>query len=75
MTYFTNVGPKSGALKYYAAPGAIDVLESRDESTGAGTALSAGNDASGVTHWRLTVHGAELPGLFTVADREFTPAK
>jgi hypothetical protein len=75
MAYFTNVGPESGALRYYAAPGAIDVLESRDDSTRVGTALSVGNDASGVTHWRLTVHGAELPGLFTVVDREFRPAR
>jgi hypothetical protein len=71
MAYFTNVGPDSGALKFYAAPGAIDVLESRDDCTRIGTALSVGNDASGVTLWRLTVHGAELPGTWVIVDREF----
>lgn len=75
MAYFTNVGPESGALKYHAAPGAIDVLKSRGGGTRVGTALSVGHDASDVTYWRLTVHGAELPGLFTVVDREFRPVK
>jgi hypothetical protein len=75
MAYFTNVGPDSGALKYYAAPGAIDVLESRDGGTRVGTALPVRNDPDGVSIWRLTVHGAELPGLFTVVDREFRPSR
>ncbi len=75
MTYFTNVGPASGTLRYYAAPGAIDVLESRDDSTRIGMALPVRNDTAGVTLWRLTVHGAELPGLYVVVDREFVPAK
>lgn len=75
MAYFTNVGPDSGALRYYAAPGAIDVLSSRDDSIRVGMALPVRNDATGVTLWRLTVHGAELPGLYVVVDREFRPAQ
>jgi hypothetical protein len=71
MTYFTNVGPASGSLRHYAAPGAIDALESRDGSARVGTALSVGNDASGATLWRLTVQGTELPGTWVVVDREF----
>jgi hypothetical protein len=75
VTYFTNVGPASGTLRYYAAPGAIDVLKSRDDSTRIGMALPVRNDTAGVTLWRLTVHGAELPGLYIVVNREFAPAQ
>jgi hypothetical protein len=28
----------------------------------------------GAALWRLTVHGAEVPGLWVVIDREFRPA-
>jgi hypothetical protein len=51
------------------------VLESRDGGTRVGTALPVRNDPAGVSIWRLTVHGAELPGLFTVVDREFRPSR
>jgi hypothetical protein len=27
-----------------------------------------------VETWRLTMHGAEVPGVFAVVDREFRPA-
>jgi hypothetical protein len=75
MAYFTNVGPDSGALRYYAAPGAIDVLESRDDSTRIGMALPVRNDTAGVTLWRLTVRGAKLYGFYSVVDREFRRAQ
>ncbi len=75
MAYFTNVGPESGSLRYYAAPGTIDVLESRDGGKRVGTALPVRNDPAGVSIWRLTVHGAELPELFTVVERKFRTVK
>ena len=36
-----------------------------------GTARFDGPNEKGVALWRLTVHGAELPGLWVVIDREF----
>jgi hypothetical protein len=75
VAYFTNVGPASGTLRYYAAPGAIDVLESRDDGTRVGMALPVGHEADGTSLWRLKVNVAELPGLFTVVDREFRPSR
>jgi hypothetical protein len=63
MAYFTHVGPDSGPLRYCAASRAIQVFESRDDSTRVGMAPPARNDTTGVTLWRLMVHGAELRGL------------
>jgi hypothetical protein len=39
-----------------------------------GTAMSAGWDGTGRSLWRLTIHDADLPGLWFVVDREFHPA-
>jgi hypothetical protein len=73
--YFANVGPLSGPFFYVDSrwAGAIGVLESRGNHMPIGMAMSNGPDGAGVTRWRLTVHGAEVPGLFVVVDREFRP--
>jgi hypothetical protein len=37
--------------------------------------LPLGWDERGVAVWRMTVHGAEVPGRWIVVDREFRPVK
>ena len=76
MAYFANVGPSRGPYLDRDARGrAIGVLESRDNHMPIGMAISEGPDGAGVTRWRLTVHGDELPGLWVVIDCEFRPAQ
>jgi hypothetical protein len=48
-------------------------LESPDDHTLIGMALSVGWGEGGVSLWRLTVHGVEVPGRWIVVDREFWP--
>ena len=75
MAYFTNVGPKSGPIKYRDGHGAIGVMEARDKHMPIGVALGVGWDGRGVALWRLSVGEDELPGLWIVVDREFRPAQ
>jgi hypothetical protein len=71
VRYFTNFGPRSGALLYNAALGAIGVLEALDKPMLIGMALCVGYDAAGRAQWILSVGGADLSGLWIVVDREF----
>jgi hypothetical protein len=73
--YSTNKGPKKGPYLYRNAPAAIDVLALPGGRTPIGMARPVGPDGAGLAVWRLTVHGAELPGLWTVIDREFRPVR
>ena len=74
--YFTNNGPKKGPWLYRDSKfaGAVGVLESPDKHMPIGMALGKGWRDDGAATWKLTVHGAELPGLWVVVDREFRPA-
>jgi hypothetical protein len=71
--YFTNRGPKHGPYSYRNAPAAIDVLEAPDRPMPIGVARPIGPDGAGLAVWKLTVRDAELPGLWTVVDRESRP--
>jgi hypothetical protein len=74
--YFTVIGPRRGPFLWAQATGAtIIVLEAPDRPWPIGTALPVGSDDAGVARWRLTVNGAEVPGLWVVVDREFRPAE
>jgi hypothetical protein len=50
---------------------AIGVLQARDEPMPIGMALSVGWGADGAALWKLTVHGAEVPGRWIVVGWEF----
>lgn len=74
--YFTTTAPRYGPLLRAQATGAvISVLEAPDRPWPIGTALHVGSDDTDVARWRLTVNGAEVPGLWLVIDREFRPAE
>jgi hypothetical protein len=75
-TYWTNIGPTRGPWLHKDAElvGAIGVLRAPGDHNPIGMALGAGISDDGVALWRLTVRGAELPGLFVVIDRPFWPA-
>jgi hypothetical protein len=73
MAYFTNIGPKSGPILWRHGYAAIGVLQARDDHATIGLTLAVGRDDDLVETWRLTVHGAEVPGVFVVVNREFIP--
>jgi hypothetical protein len=73
MTYYTNVGPRSGPLLSRAGYCAIGVLPFRESPTLIGVALAVGQDEDGLALWRLTIDTIELPVLYVVIDREFRP--
>jgi hypothetical protein len=74
MRYFTDAGPYRGPLLSGTVPGTICVLEALDKPTPIGVAQCVGWDARGRAVWTLSVHDADVPGLWIVVDREFRPA-
>jgi hypothetical protein len=74
MADFTNIGPERGPILHRHGLDAIGVLESRDNNSPIGMALGWYWDAEGRSTFQLTVHGAQVPGLWIVVDREFIPA-
>jgi hypothetical protein len=75
VAYFTNDGPRSGPIRWEHRIDALGVLESPTNHMPIGMALSFGEDGRRRSLWRLTVHGAKVPGVFIVVDREFIPAQ
>jgi hypothetical protein len=74
--YFTDVGPEEGPYLHRDAQGrAIHVLMYPTARRPIGMALPARWADASVALWRLTVHGAEVPGLWVVVDREFRPVQ
>jgi hypothetical protein len=73
--YYCNDGPKSGPILARHRIHALGVLEAPDNHTPIGLALPVGRDDDVVEVWRLIVHGVDVPGRFTVVDREFIPAR
>jgi hypothetical protein len=72
---YSRPGPVRGPLLYRDTPDAIGVLESPTNHMPVGMALAIGPDGAGVAVWRLSVHGAELPGRWVVIDCAFRPAQ
>ena len=75
MAYFTNIGFFRGPYLVRDTTSAIDILEAPDKMVPIGTGIPVGSDGDGVVLRRVTVHGAEVPGLWVVIDREFRPAR
>lgn len=74
MAYYANMGPDAGPLRARAGYFAIGVVPARQIRSPIGLAVADGQSDDGLTRWRLTIHEAELPGLWIVIDREFRPA-
>ena len=68
--FFTNISAM-GPVRYGQLPGSIGVLEALDKSMPIGIASEIGRTADGLAVWRLTVHGAEVPGRWVIIDRRF----
>jgi hypothetical protein len=75
MTYFANIGPRSGPILGRHRLVAIGVLQAPDDRSPIGMALAIGRDDEDVEVWELTVGDFELPGRWVVVDREFRPAR
>jgi hypothetical protein len=75
MPYYTNIGPRSGPILQRDNYGKIDVRAAPDDRTAIGTASPIGATVGGVATWRLTVGGAEIPGIWIVLGREFRPVR
>jgi hypothetical protein len=73
--YFSNTGPNIGPYLYHNAPAAIDVLALPGGPMPIGRARPATWVDASVALWKLTIRGAELPGLWVVVDREFRPVE
>jgi hypothetical protein len=74
MAYYTDAGPRAGPIRWEHRIDALGVLASRTDHTPIGRALAYGIDRERRSLWRLTVHGAAVPGAYLVVDREFVPA-
>jgi hypothetical protein len=69
-TYHTSVS-KAGPVRYGQVPGSLGVLEAPDKPMPIGMANCVGWYQSGLAVWRLTVHGADVPGNWVIIDRRF----
>jgi len=74
MAYLTSTGPNTGSILWSHGFSALGVLASRDDRLPIGNAREVGWGPGGISLWRLTIHDAELPGLWIVVDREVRPA-
>ena len=59
--YFAHV-TASAPVRYGQFPFAIGVLEAPDKFMPIGMASESGRTEDGLALWRLTAHGADLPG-------------
>ena len=75
MAYFTNIGPRRGPILHEHRLGAIGVTAGLVDPRPIGMALGWYWDDQGRETYKLTIHGAEVPGLWIVVDREFHPAQ
>jgi hypothetical protein len=72
--YFADIGPHLGTVRYCIAGDSAAVL-SAPRSAPIGAAECVGCYGRGLSLWRLTVHGAELPHRYIIRDRKFCKVK
>jgi hypothetical protein len=72
---FSDAGPKSGPIRWEHRRDALGVHESPIDHAPIGVASAFAMDEDRRSLGRLTVHGAKVPGVFIVVDREFVPAR
>jgi hypothetical protein len=68
--YFAHI-TVAGAVRHGQLPGSIGVLEAPDQPMPIGMAFEVGWTDGGLALWRLTVHGANVPGHWVIIDRGF----
>jgi hypothetical protein len=72
MTYFANVGPKTGPVKYRSLPtSSIGVLESPTNHMPIGEAHCKTWNENGLAVWTLRIGGKPIAGRWVIIDREF----
>jgi hypothetical protein len=62
---------QAGLVYYRQLSGSIGVLEAPDHGMPIGMANCAGWNPDGLAVWRLTIHGADVPGRWVIIDRRF----
>jgi hypothetical protein len=70
-SYYADVGPDEGNLRYRDVSDPIAVFEAPDTSVAIGRAECVGWDAAGSAVWRLVVPDAEIEDRWVIVDREF----
>jgi hypothetical protein len=73
-SYFADVGPLQGPVRYDDAPDTIGVREALEGPTPIGLALCLGWNPDGMAVWKLRIHGADVSGRWVLVDREFRRA-
>jgi hypothetical protein len=68
--YFAHIRA-TGPVRYGQFPFSIGVLEAPDKLMPIGMAFGVGRTDDGMAVWRLTVHGADVPGRWVIVDRRF----
>jgi hypothetical protein len=74
MTYFTDVGPKSGPILWRDGLGPIEVFRAPRDRRAIGQATPAGRTEGGIALWKLTVRDVATPGRWLVLGRQFLAA-
>jgi hypothetical protein len=72
--YFAHI-TAAGPIRYGQILGSIGVLEAPDQPMPIGMANCAGWNPDGLATWKLTVHGADVPGRWIIVDRKFRPVE
>ena len=62
-------------IRYGQIPGSIGVLDAPDHPMPIGMANCKGWNPDGLAVWRLTVHGADVPGRWVIIDGRFVPVE
>jgi len=75
MCHFTDVGRRSGTIRWRDGHAVIGGLPARDDHRPIGMALAFGIDDQRRSLRRPAVHGAAVAGVFIVEDRKFDPVK
>jgi hypothetical protein len=70
MGYFSCASMTDG-VRYKQLPWTIGAADRPGYIMPVGQAHQVGKTADGLALWRLTVHGAEVPGRFIVVDGRF----
>jgi hypothetical protein len=75
MTYFTDVGPRSGPILWRDSFGPIEVFRAPHDRPAIGQATPVGRTEGGIALWELTVGGARVLGRWLVLGRQFLAAR
>ncbi len=72
-TYYAHISHR-GPIRDNMVPGPIGVHGTSAGAMPVGVASAYGRDRDGLSLWRLTIPGGELPGSWIIVDKRFRPA-